>query len=76
MWHMFRIARNKENFVTWSEHQNLEEVSLGDLPTDLGQHASVIFDVTGQLSKAWIKDVRRRLCGNSWRLTHMLAHWS
>ncbi|KAI0734487.1 hypothetical protein C8Q72DRAFT_394605 [Fomitopsis betulina] len=52
-----QIARNKENFVTWSEHQNLEEVSLGDLPTDLGQHASVIFDVTGQLSKAWIKDL-------------------
>lgn len=43
--------------MTWSEHQNLEEVSFGDIPQDMNKHTSKIFDVTGQLSKAWIKDV-------------------
>lgn len=56
MWHP-RIAKSKDSFVTWSEHQNLEEVSLVDLPGDIRADALAIFDVEKQFPRTWIKEV-------------------
>ena len=43
--------------MLWSEHQNLEEASIADLPDDIRADALAIFDVEKQLPQAWIKEV-------------------
>lgn len=57
VWHCSRIAKNKDSFVVWSEHQNLEDASLSDLPEDIRSDALAIFDVQYQLPLAWIGEV-------------------
>lgn len=54
----FRISRNIGNFETWSTYQGCEQVSYSDIPEDLGQDVTEVFDLSGRLPIAWTQKVQ------------------
>lgn len=54
----FRIARNIGNFETWSTYQGCEQVSYSDIPEDLGQDVTEVFDLSSKLPIAWTQKVQ------------------
>ncbi|KAF8140397.1 hypothetical protein EV363DRAFT_1393305 [Boletus edulis] len=51
---VLRIARNAQNFETWSAYQNCEEASFSDIPEEFMSDVQEIFDTGKQMPKAWL----------------------